>query len=81
MPTHEGHCQDSLGKYSKRFDDLHGWMNLGKSWENIIECIDMSPSPHLKMQKKCSEILLTMLAWITSYLIGVNLYKGSSHQI
>jgi len=28
MPLHEEHCQDSLRRYGKRFDELHGWMNL-----------------------------------------------------
>lgn len=27
MPYHETHCQDSLRKYGKRFDDLHYWMD------------------------------------------------------
>lgn len=27
MPSHEKHCQDSLGKYGKRFGDLHSWMD------------------------------------------------------
>lgn len=31
MPSHEKHCQDSLKKYGKRFDDLHSWMD--ETWE------------------------------------------------
>jgi len=31
MPSHEEHCQDSLSKYGKRFDDLHRWMD--EPWE------------------------------------------------
>ena len=27
MPYHEKHCQESLRKYGKRFDDLHTWMD------------------------------------------------------
>jgi len=27
MPSHEEHCQDSVRKYGKRFDDLHRWMD------------------------------------------------------
>jgi len=27
MPSHEKHCQESLRKYGKRFDDLHSWMD------------------------------------------------------
>lgn len=27
MPSREKHCQDSLRKYGKRFDDLHSWMD------------------------------------------------------
>lgn len=27
MPSREEHCQDSLRKYGKRFDDLHSWMD------------------------------------------------------
>ena len=27
MPSHEEHCQDSLKKYGKRFDELHSWMD------------------------------------------------------
>lgn len=27
MPSHEEHCQDSLRRYGKRFDELHSWMD------------------------------------------------------
>jgi len=27
MPSHEEHCQDSLKRYGKRFDELHSWMD------------------------------------------------------
>jgi hypothetical protein len=27
MPSHEEHCQDSLKRYGKRFDDLHRWLD------------------------------------------------------
>jgi len=27
MPLHEEHCQDSLRRYGKRFDELHRWMD------------------------------------------------------
>jgi integrase len=27
MPSHEEHCQDSLERYGKRFDDLHHWLD------------------------------------------------------
>jgi len=27
MPSHEEHCQDSLRRYGKRFDELHRWMD------------------------------------------------------
>lgn len=27
MPSHEEHCQDSLKRYGKRFDELHKWMD------------------------------------------------------
>lgn len=27
MPSHEEHCQDSLKRYGKRFDELHRWMD------------------------------------------------------
>ncbi len=27
MPIHEPHCQDSLRKYGKRFDNMHTWMD------------------------------------------------------
>jgi len=33
MPTHEKHCQDSLRKYGKRFDELHRWMD--EPWEML----------------------------------------------
>jgi hypothetical protein len=32
MPTHEEHCQDSLRRYRKRFDELHRWMD--EPWED-----------------------------------------------
>jgi len=31
MSSHEEHCQDSLRKYGKRFDELHTWMD--EPWE------------------------------------------------
>ena len=31
MPSHEEHCQESLRKYGKRFDELHKWMD--EPWE------------------------------------------------
>ena len=27
MPSHEEHCQDSLKRYGKRFDELHHWLD------------------------------------------------------
>ena len=27
MPSHEEHCQDSLKRYGKRFDELHRWLD------------------------------------------------------
>ncbi len=27
MPSHEEHCEDSLRRYGKRFDELHRWMD------------------------------------------------------
>jgi len=54
MPNHEEHCQASLRKYDKRFDELHSWMDgpseiLGKKHRMYRHDPEVTPKEAKKL--------------------------------